>query len=173
MRQRFEFLLTTVLVILTRIGDGLSTHLATPDLSRELNPLGAGGWPALIATAAVVLALSTALNYCYVFRPVDNFPQTLGLSFEAFKRHYFDPHANPTLMTRTGSVLAYVFGYIVPRTLIAWSLLLIANNLFTAFGMVFTFVAGGDLAVLWTLRGVSGSAMVRDHPERVGCYIAA
>lgn len=42
-----------------------------------------------------------------------------------------------------------------------------------AFGMVFTFVAGGDLAVLWTLRGVPGRALVRDHPERVGCYVAA
>ncbi len=133
MRQRFEFLLTTGLVILSRVGDGLSTHLVTPDLSREMNPLAAGGWPALIAAAAAVIALSTALNYCYVFRPVDNFPRKLGLSLGAFKRHYFDPRANSTLADCTGSVLAYVFGYIVPRTLIAWSLLLIANNLFTAF----------------------------------------
>ncbi len=133
MRPQVEFLLTTGVVVLTRFGDGLSTHLVTPDLSREMNPLAAGGWPALIAAAAVVLALSTALNYCYVFRPVDNFPQTLGLSLKAFKRHYFDPRANSTLAARTGRVLAYVFGYIVPRTLIAWSLLLIANNLLTAF----------------------------------------
>lgn len=133
MRPRFEFLLTTGLVILSRIGDGLSTHLITPDLSREINPLAAGGWPALIAAAAVVLALSTALNYCYLFRPVDNFPHAWGLSLRAFKRHYFDPRANPTLAVRTGSVIAYVFGYIVPRTIIVWSLLLIANNLLTAF----------------------------------------
>lgn len=133
MRPRFEFLLTTGLVILSRIGDGLSTHLVTPDLSREMNPLAAGGWPALIAAAAVVLALSTALNYCHLFRPVDNFPQALGLNLAAFKRHYFDPHANTILAARTGSVLAYVFGYIVPRTIIVWSLLLIVNNLLTAF----------------------------------------
>ncbi|WP_157042522.1 hypothetical protein [Roseiflexus castenholzii] len=133
MRPPVEFWLTTGLVILTRIGDGLSTHLVTPDLSREMNPLAAGGWPALIAAAAVVLVFSTALNYCYLFRPVDNFPQAGGLSLGAFKRHYFDPRANQTLATRTGSVLAYVFGYIVPRTLSAWSLLLIVNNLLTAF----------------------------------------
>lgn len=133
MRPQVEFLLTTGLVILTRLGDGLSTHLVTPDLSREMNPLAAGGWLALITAAAIVLALSTGLNYCYVFRPVDNFPQTLGLSLGAFKQHYFDPCANLTLAARTGRVLAYVFGYIVPRTLIAWSLLLIANNLLTAF----------------------------------------
>jgi hypothetical protein len=133
MRIQAEFLLTTGLVILTRLGDGLSTHLVTPDLSREMNPFAAGGWPTLIVAAAVVVALSTALNYCYLFRPLDNFPQTLGLSLDAFKRHYFDPRANPTLAARTGRVLAYVFGYIVPRTLIVWSLLLIANNLLTAF----------------------------------------
>lgn len=133
MRPQVEFLLTTSVVVLTRLGDGLSTHLVTPDLSREMNPLAAEGWPALIVAAAVVLALSTALNYCYVFRPVDNFPQILGLSLGAFKRHYFDPRANSTLAARMGRVLAYVFGHIVPRALIAWSLLLIANNLLTAF----------------------------------------
>lgn len=133
MRPQVEFLLTTGVVVLTRLGDGLSTHLVTPDLSREMNPLAAGGWPALIAAAAVVLALSTALNYCYLFRTIDNFPQTRGLSLREFKQLYFDPHANPILAARTGGVLAYVFGYIVPRTIIVWSLLLIANNLLTAF----------------------------------------
>ena len=132
MRPKFEFLLTTGAVVLTRVGDGLSTHLVTPDLSREMNPLAAGGWPALIAAAAVVIALSTVLNYCHLFRPVDNFPQASGMSLAAFKKHYFDPRANATLAARTGAVLAYAFGYIVPRTLVVWSLLLIGNNLLTA-----------------------------------------
>lgn len=135
MHQRAEFLLTTSLVIVTRIGDGVSTHWVTPDLSRELNPLAAGGWPALIAAATLVLVLSTLLNYCYLFRPVDNFPPTGEFGLRAFKRHYFDPRANSILAARTGRVLAYVFGYIVPRTIIVWSLLLIANNLLTAYAV--------------------------------------
>ncbi len=132
MRPKAEFLLTTGGVVLSRLGDGLSTHLVTADLSLEMNPLAAGGWPALIAAAVVVLALSIASNYCYLFRPIDNFPQASAISLGAFKRHYFDPRANAILAARTGAVLAYVFGYIVPRTLIVWSLLLIANNLFAA-----------------------------------------
>ncbi len=133
MRPKAEFLLTIGAVVLTRLGDGLSPHLVTPDLSREMNPFAAGGWPALIAAAVVVLAPSTTLNYCYLFRPIDNFPQASEMSLAAFKRHYFDPRTNSTLAACTGAVLAYVFGYIVFRTLIVWSLLLIANNLLTAF----------------------------------------
>lgn len=82
----------------------------------------------MIAAATVVLTLSTALNYCHLFRPVDNFLQTRGLILGAFKRYYFDPRANPTLAVRTDSVLAYVFGYIVPCTIIVWSLLLISRR---------------------------------------------
>lgn len=133
MRRKSEFLWTTGMVLATRLGDGLSTHLVTPDLSREINPLAVGGWATLIAAAGVVLVVSTILNYCHLFRPVDNFPQTPGMSLAAFKNHYFDPRHNATLAAHPGAVLAYAFGYIVPRTLVVWSLLLMANNLLTAF----------------------------------------
>jgi hypothetical protein len=42
---------------------------------------------------------------------------------------------------------------------------------FTSFGLVFIFAAGGDLLVLWALRGVDGEAWVEDHPSRAGCYV--
>lgn len=135
MRPQVEFWLITGLVILSRIGDGLSTYWVTPDLSRELNPLATGGWPALIIAAAAVLTLSTILHYCYLFRPIDNFPPTPGYDLSAFKRYYFDSYTNRTLATQTIRVLAYVFGYIMPRTIIIWSLLLITNNLLTAFAL--------------------------------------
>jgi hypothetical protein len=129
--QRTEFLVLTALVVLTRIGDGITTYMITPDLGREINPLAAGGWWTLILTAAAVLVLSTWLNYQYLFRPIDNFPATAGQSYLEFKRHYFDARHNKVIGTHPGRVTAYIFGYIMPRTLILWSLLLIVNNVAT------------------------------------------
>ena len=40
-----------------------------------------------------------------------------------------------------------------------------------AFGLLFIIGAGGDMLMLWLLRGVSTGALVEDHPSRVGCYV--
>ena len=39
------------------------------------------------------------------------------------------------------------------------------------YGMIFTFAAGGDLLVLWLIRGVEARACVLDHPSRAGCIV--
>lgn len=39
------------------------------------------------------------------------------------------------------------------------------------YGMIFTFAAGGDLLVLWLIRGVDARALVLDHPSRAGCVV--
>jgi hypothetical protein len=39
------------------------------------------------------------------------------------------------------------------------------------FGIFYVFAAGGDLLVLWLLRGVDRRALVEDHPSRAGCYV--
>jgi hypothetical protein len=39
----------------------------------------------------------------------------------------------------------------------------------TVLGAVMTGAAGGDLAVLWAIRGVAADATVRDHPSKPGC----
>ncbi len=103
MRPRTEFAVMTGSMILTRVADGISTRMVTPDLSRELNPIAAGGWYALIAAAALIVALSSALHYQHLFRPVDNFPVSTGADLKAFKRHYFDPHNNPVLAAHLGA----------------------------------------------------------------------
>jgi len=129
--KRTELIVLTALVVLTRIGDGITTYMVTPDLAREINPFAAGGWWTLILSATVILALSIWLNYQHLFRPIDNFPNTAGQSYLEFKRQYFDPKLNKVLETHLGRVIAYIFGYIMPRTLILWSLLLIVNNVAT------------------------------------------
>lgn len=40
-----------------------------------------------------------------------------------------------------------------------------------AVGAFFTFTAGGDFLILWILRRVPRTALVEDHPERVGSYV--
>jgi hypothetical protein len=39
------------------------------------------------------------------------------------------------------------------------------------FGMIFVFAAGGDLLILWLIRGVDPRALVLDHPSRAGCIV--
>ena len=47
----------------------------------------------------------------------------------------------------------------------------LANLRLMIFGLFFTLAAGGDLLVLWLLRGVPADALVEDHPSRAGCVV--
>jgi hypothetical protein len=49
--------------------------------------------------------------------------------------------------------------------------LLLGHAWLTNFGLLFILAAGGDLLVLWTIRGVGREAMIVDHPARVGCIV--
>lgn len=70
---------------------------------------------------------------------------------------------------------AYRVGAAMPGVLLglAPSLFGIATGSGSAmlFGLFFTFAAGGDLLILWLIRGVSPSALVEDHPTDAGCYV--
>ncbi len=39
------------------------------------------------------------------------------------------------------------------------------------YGILFTVLAGGDLLVFWLIRKVRSNELVKDHPERCGCFI--
>ncbi len=41
----------------------------------------------------------------------------------------------------------------------------------TQYGMVHLALAGGDAAVLWSIRSVPAHAAVLDHPSAVGCHV--
>ena len=45
------------------------------------------------------------------------------------------------------------------------------NGSWTLFGVFFTIAAAGDAIILWLLRGIPGTVLVEDHPERAGCYV--
>ena len=70
---------------------------------------------------------------------------------------------------------AYRIGGLMPLLLLGvlpYAIGLISGNgWFLSFGLIYILAAGGDLLVLWTLRGIHGEAWVMDHPSRAGCYV--
>jgi len=91
-----------------------------------------------------------------------------------FQLRSFTPYAHPAapLLAR-----AYRIGTLMPLLALGATPFLvglaIAEARLAAFGMVFTFVAGGDLAILWLLRGVPPRSWVQDHSSRAGCTVVA
>ena len=45
------------------------------------------------------------------------------------------------------------------------------NGWIMFFGFLFTIGAGGDMLVLWLIRGAKAGQLVEDHPSQVGCYL--
>lgn len=82
------------------------------------------------------------------------------------------PYAHPLVPLRAR---AYRLGALVP--LLALGLapyvagLASARGALAAYGILFTLAAGGDLAVLWKMRGVPAGRWVKDHPTRAGCEV--
>ncbi|MEA2097413.1 MAG: DUF3267 domain-containing protein [Candidatus Cloacimonadota bacterium] len=49
--------------------------------------------------------------------------------------------------------------------------IIIGKSWLLIYGTLFTVLAGGDFLILWIIRNVKGNELVKDHPERCGCYI--
>jgi hypothetical protein len=49
--------------------------------------------------------------------------------------------------------------------------ILFGNIWLVMVGGLFICAAGGDILILWLLRGVDKNALVEDHPTRAGCYV--
>ena len=70
---------------------------------------------------------------------------------------------------------AYRLGAVLPAILLGGLPFVVGTVLgspsLALFGMIFVFAAGGDLLVLWLIRGVDPRALVQDHPSRAGCIV--
>ena len=49
--------------------------------------------------------------------------------------------------------------------------LIIGKSWLLIYGILFTVSAGGDFLILWIIRKVRSDELVKDHPERCGCFI--
>jgi hypothetical protein len=89
-----------------------------------------------------------------------------------FQAKTFTPYAHVRVPLRAR---VYRWGAAMPLLLLGLAPALLgiltAQAMIAAFGLIFTFLAGGDLAILWLIRNLSGDAWVQDHPERAGCLI--
>lgn len=72
-------------------------------------------------------------------------------------------------------VQAYRIGGIMPLLVLGIFPSLIGigmgNGRIMFFGFLFTIGAGGDMLVLWLIRGVRPGQLVEDHPTQVGCTL--
>jgi hypothetical protein len=73
------------------------------------------------------------------------------------------------------SAAAYRWGAAMPAVILGFlpylAGLFLSQGLFACLGLFFIFTAGGDLLVLWLLRGVDSQALTEDHPSRAGCTV--
>lgn len=46
------------------------------------------------------------------------------------------------------------------------------NGWVVAFGVLFIIAAGGDLLILWLMRGLGPERLVQDHPEKIGLIVS-
>ena len=49
--------------------------------------------------------------------------------------------------------------------------IIIGKSWLLIYGTLFTVLAGGDFLILWIIKKVKSDELVKDHPERCGCYI--
>ena len=70
---------------------------------------------------------------------------------------------------------AYRIGAVLPALLLGGLPFVVGTVIGSAslalFGMIFVFAAGGDVLILWLIRGVDPRALVQDHPSRAGCIV--
>ena len=73
------------------------------------------------------------------------------------------------------SARAYRIAAVLPALILGFMPVLIGlsigNSWFTGYGYIMLCISGGDFAVLWTVRNLSDSDLVRSHPEELGCIV--
>lgn len=117
------------LVVLGRAYDVFTTYLYTPDLTNETNILvkymGAG-WTIVLIVQSLLVAITIALLYFYLFRFKLHYPKQKDLNLKQFISYLFFGNTSSFSkvfykMPNDKNVLLAYLGYIVSATLIASS----------------------------------------------------
>jgi hypothetical protein len=89
-----------------------------------------------------------------------------------FQLKSLTPYAHSKLPMKTN---AYRMGAVMPLLLMGvlpYLFALISNNPYTiGFGLFFSFVASGDIMILWLIRKLPGYQLIQDHPTKGGVIV--
>lgn len=93
MDKKMKFALTTAWILFSRSYDAYCTHLLTPDLSKEANPLvtvlGVSSWTTLLIILSVLTIYAIYAYYLSVFRPMNLLPQDKGYALGNFAAYLY------------------------------------------------------------------------------------
>ena len=130
-----KFQTVVFLVIITRIMDGISTYICTPDLKYETNLLVSYfgfGWGAFIVAGVIFTSFIVWLSH-YSFKEINIF-KIKANSFSDYVSILFlkEPgKISKLLYSNPWNKQVFVFiGQVLPITLIHYSIFLVINNLF-------------------------------------------
>ncbi|MBN2214451.1 MAG: DUF3267 domain-containing protein [Bacteroidales bacterium] len=89
-----------------------------------------------------------------------------GISESDFSPYIHCTEPIPVWVYRTGIFLPGLVLGIIPALVAIFT----GNFWLLMFGSFFSWAASGDFIVLYLIRDLQKNELVRDHPEKVGCY---
>ena len=136
MTKKSEFWLLSLALVLSRLLDIVLTYRITPDLKYEANPLVqfAGlGWSILLLINLLVVLVSILLLAYSDKNNLSLFPKQQDYQFKEFISHYLynerdSFHKIYFVVPYNRSAILHFYGYLLVRTLIAWSLCIVTHN---------------------------------------------
>jgi hypothetical protein len=147
-KNKLEFFLLALFLVITRFWDIAATYIITPDLEKETNPLVSilgQGWVTVIIFQIIMVSFIILLNYYSLFKIKNTYPPQKGYSYREFVSYfYFGEKRNLIEMIfrfpKNKSTLVKALGYVLPRSLIVIGLfislsstLLIINKTYQEF----------------------------------------
>lgn len=131
-----EFYWTAGLLILTRMGDIVTTYLVTPDLRNESNiavKIFGLGWTGALLVQTLVVALVIRLNHYHIFKARRDYPAEAGYSFLDFSMLYYFGKKGGWMdflykTPKDMNVFCDFLGEVVPRVLIPFSCLVALSS---------------------------------------------
>ena len=130
-----RFKVVAFLVIITRVMDGISTYICTPDLKYETNPLVSClgfGWISFIVAGIIFTSFIVWLSH-YSFKEINVFK---------FKANSFSDYVSILFLNEPGKISKLLYttrwnkqfwvfiGLVLPVTIIYSSIFFVINNLF-------------------------------------------
>jgi len=165
LKRYIEFIVITILLVVTRFLDVFFTYRFIPDLHSEANPLvsiSKFGWAGLIIAQVIIVLLIIYLAW-KSFTPVSNFvTYTPGLSFNQFAWQLYHGKTNGhkkwnalTSFPKGFKRSMYVLGWLLPRVVIFAGLVTIVMHLLLMYSPAYKQMHGRLIPFIYGLMMLS------------------